>query len=86
MTIADMVGSLGVALLLGAFMLNLIGKLGNKSAVYISINAVGAGIAAYASYMIAYWPFVVLEGVWCLVSSIALIRYFNELGKPGSPA
>jgi hypothetical protein len=31
-----------------------------------------AGVAAYASYLIGFVPFVVLEGVWCLVSIGAL--------------
>jgi hypothetical protein len=28
------------------------------------LNTTGAGLAGYASYLIDYWPFVILEGTW----------------------
>jgi len=65
---ADLVGSAGVTILLGAFVLNLFGRLGSHSRRYILMNAVGAGLAAVASAMIHYPPFVVLEGTWCLAA------------------
>ncbi len=71
-TPADMVGSTGVALLLGAFALNLVGRLERTSVGYMTLNAVGAGLAALASWMIGYMPFVVLEGTWCIVSIVAI--------------
>ncbi len=73
-TPADMIGSVGVAMLLLAFAVNLVGWLGQESVLYASINAVGAGLAGYASWLIAYWPFVVLEGIWFLVSVVAIAR------------
>ncbi len=73
-TPADMLGSVGVAMLLMAFALNLAGWLTQESVAYASINAVGAGLAGYASWLISYWPFVVLESIWCLVSVIAIVR------------
>ena len=70
---ADLIGSVGVGLLLGAFALNLFGRLPQNSVAYPALNAAGAGLAATASWLIGYLPFVVLEGVWCLVSAIALL-------------
>jgi hypothetical protein len=72
MSAADLIGSLGVALLLLAFFLNLFGFLGRESRAYHLLNAAGAGIAGYASYRIGFMPFVVLEGVWCAVALVAL--------------
>ncbi|MEM9573343.1 MAG: hypothetical protein AAF996_17895 [Pseudomonadota bacterium] len=69
---ADWVGAAGVSLLLLAFALNVFGALDRKSVAYSSINAVGAGLAAYASWLISYLPFLVLESTWCLVSLIAI--------------
>ena len=57
-----MIGSVGVTLLLLAFLANLAGRLEARSKLYQGLNAVGAGLAAYASYGIGFMPFVVLEG------------------------
>ena len=71
----DIIGSIGVFILLLAFVLNLLNKISRKSLVYILMNIVGAGLACYASYLINYIPFIILEGVWTVVSLIALLRY-----------
>ncbi|MBM4245222.1 MAG: hypothetical protein FJ148_15640 [Deltaproteobacteria bacterium] len=73
MTVAEMIGSAGVALLLLAFVLNLLGVLARDSPTYHGLNAVGAGVAGYASYLIGFVPFVVLEGTWCLAAVVALL-------------
>ncbi|MGH2608051.1 MAG: CBU_0592 family membrane protein [Tepidiformaceae bacterium] len=70
----DLVGSVGVALILIAFVANLAGRLPGSSPVYQSLNAVGAGLACASSIAIQFWPFVVLEGVWCLVAGLALAK------------
>ncbi len=69
-----LVGSIGVALLLGAFFANLVGWLAPTSRSYLALNALGAAIAAYASYQIDFAPFVVLESTWCLVALVHLVR------------
>ena len=69
---ADWIGALGVAILLLAFVLNITGRLALDSRVYCALNALGAGIAGFASWLIDFWPFVVLESVWCVVSLVAL--------------
>ncbi|MBT9445855.1 MAG: hypothetical protein IV086_09175 [Hyphomonadaceae bacterium] len=71
---ADLIGSTGVALLLGAFALNLAGRLQRDGAAYAGLNVLGSGLAAAASALIGYWPFIVLESAWCAVSCGALIR------------
>lgn len=74
MSQAEWLGSLGVGLLLLAFLLNLLGRLERSSRVYQAINAAGAGLACWAAYRIGFLPFVVLEGTWCLVAVVALVR------------
>jgi len=76
----EAVGSLGVAILLGAFFANLTGWLGARSPWYQGANALGAAIAAYASWGIGFMPFVVLEGTWCAVALLALARSRAEPG------
>ena len=73
-TFADLVGSIGVALLLAAFVLNAFGRLPSDSRWYSLANVIGAGLAAIASALIGYLPFVVLEGTWCLVALVRLVR------------
>jgi len=74
-------GFIGVALLLGAFFANLAGWLDAASRLYQGINALGAGIAAYASYGIGFTPFVVLESTWCLVALVYLFRSPHTSGE-----
>jgi hypothetical protein len=75
LSFADIIGSIGVFVLLLAFVLNLLNKISRDSLIYILMNIIGAGLACYASCLIKYLPFIILEGVWTLVSLIALIRY-----------
>ncbi|HYL59516.1 MAG TPA: hypothetical protein VEU51_11635 [Candidatus Acidoferrales bacterium] len=74
MSMAEIVGSIGVAMLLIAFFLNLFGLLGTNTIAYQAINALGAGVSCYASYLIGFAPFVVLEATWCAVALAAMAR------------
>ncbi len=77
MTIADILGSTGVALILIAFFLNLTNLLTTKSVWYILMNFIGAGLACYASILLKYIPFIILEATWTMVSFIALINLYR---------
>ena len=78
MTISDLIGFSGVAILLFAFYFNTIGHISKDHIAYILMNLFGATIACLASLLINYWPFVILEGVWALVSFVALVNYFRK--------
>ena len=71
---SDVLGSAGVGLLLIAFFLNLFGLLERRSRTYLLLNLVGAGLACYASLLIEFFPFVVLEGTWSVVAFVGLVR------------
>ena len=71
---ANVIGAVGVAFLLGAFVLNLLKVLRADSYSYSALNLVGAGLACYSSYLIDFMPFVVLEGVWTAAAAFALGR------------
>lgn len=75
-TINDLLGFTGVAILLAAYLLNLLGKISKDGLLYVVMNAIGGGLSCLASYLINYIPFVILEGTWMLVSLIALIKIF----------
>jgi hypothetical protein len=76
-----LIGSLGVALLLLAFLLNLVRVLATESYPYTALNFAGASLAGLASYLIGFMPFVVLEGTWATVAAVALARRMLGVGR-----
>jgi hypothetical protein len=77
----DIVGTVGVGLILMAFFLNTVKLIVNNGKFYYVMNILGAALACYASFLILYTPFVILEGTWTLVSIYGLIRAFNASGR-----
>ncbi len=71
---AEAIGTVGVALLLAAFALNLTGRLAPGARAYQGLNCAGAALAAWAAWEVRFLPFVVLEGTWALVAAVALVR------------
>jgi hypothetical protein len=74
MSISQVVGTIGVALLLIAFFMNSFAMLDSDSRAYQALNIVGAAVSCYASYLIGFVPFVVLEAVWCAAAVAAMLR------------
>jgi len=78
MSDSDIIGTIGVTMMLVVFILNIADKLSNDSPFYIVLNLVGGCCACIASVMIGYTPFVILEGTWTLISIWALYVYFKR--------
>jgi hypothetical protein len=74
MTYNDIIGTIGVALILIAYFLNTERLIPVNGKLFFVINIIGAALACYASYLISYWPFVILEGTWMFVSIYGLMR------------
>ncbi len=64
----------GSLLILSGFVLAQVGRLDPKSAGYLAVNAVGSGVLAVQAAVEAQWGFLLLEGVWAIVSVAALAR------------
>ncbi|MBT8316244.1 MAG: hypothetical protein HKP59_01320 [Lutibacter sp.] len=77
MNTTDWLGFAGVFLILLAYILNEFGKTTTKSLLFILLNLIGASIACLASVLLNYLPFIILEGVWALVSFISLLKYLQ---------
>lgn len=75
MNTVDWLGFVGVFQILLAYVLNIFGKLEKKDLMFILLNLIGASLACLASILMEYMPFIFLEGVWALVSLIALLKY-----------
>ena len=80
MTLTDWIGFSGVSILVAAYFLNLINVIQKESIAYLLANTCGAAIACFASYLLHYWPFIVLEGCWTAVSLTALVRFQMQKG------
>ena len=78
MKLSDIIASIGVILLLIALLLNLSKKLSANSKAYTFMNFLGAAICGFSSYLISFYPFVVLESIWSLVALVSLIRFHVE--------
>lgn len=74
MTYNDFIGTLGVGLILFAYFLGTAKLISSHGKWYFLLNIIGAGLACYASWLIGYWPFVILEGTWTLVSIYGLMK------------
>ena len=81
MTLADILGIIGVSLILGSYFLNVFGRVSADSTGYMLGNFVGATLACISSVLINYVPFIILEGVWALVSLVALARKGLKTGS-----
>jgi len=81
MTSTDLIGFIGVSVLLLAFFLNLSNRIGKDSLTYLLLNVIGAGVACLASVLLHYWPFILLEGCWTLVSLYGLWQYMRTPDK-----
>lgn len=74
MTYIDLIGTTGVFLILLAYFLLILHKTTRDSYLYLMMNATGAALACLASVLLNYWPFIVLEAAWTLVSVAAIIN------------
>lgn len=70
----DIIGMIGVGLILLAYFLNTSKLLPKDGKLFYVLNIFGAALACYASFLINYMPFVILEGTWVLVSIYGLMK------------
>ena len=78
MSTSDIIATVGVSLLLLAFFLQSIKIIKTDSTAYGLLNLFGASIAGYASWIISFYPFVILEAVWFLVAMSGLVKSKNS--------
>ncbi len=74
MNLENTIGVIGVGLILMAYFLNTARYIPNNGKLYFVMNIIGAALACYASFLIDYFPFVILEGTWTLVSIYGLMK------------
>ena len=74
----DWIGTVGVGIILMAYFLNMFSFIPNNGKLFYALNIIGASIACFASYLINYIPFVILEATWAIVSVIGLLKTIKK--------
>lgn len=68
----------GSLLILAAFVLAQRGRLDPQSRTYLVLNLVGSAVLAVLAYEERQWGFLLLEGVWAVVSTAGLIERLRK--------
>jgi hypothetical protein len=74
----DIIGTLGVGLILIAYFLNIFTFIEKDGKLYFVMNILGASLACYASLLINYKPFIILEGTWAIVSIFGFLKVIKK--------
>ncbi|MCF6129678.1 hypothetical protein L1S35_08335 [Flavobacterium sp. AS60] len=74
----NIIGTIGVGIILLAYFLNIFSWIKKDGVLFYTMNIVGASIACFTSYLINYFPFVILEGTWAIVSVIGLLKSIKK--------
>jgi hypothetical protein len=76
----------GALLILAAFAAVQFDRMRPDSRLYLALNLAGSAILAVLAVAAAQWGFVLLEGVWAVVSAWGLVSlYSSPSGKKAPP-
>lgn len=81
---AAMIQIVGALLILSAFVLGQTSRVDPRGRPYLSLNLVGSTILALDALHGGQVGFVLLEGVWALVSGWSLARTWVSRADPGA--
>ena len=74
----DIIGTIGVGLILLAYTLSLFSFIAKEGKTFFVLNIIGSALACYASVLINYVPFILLEAVWCIVSIAGFYKLLSK--------
>jgi len=86
----ELVQIVGAILVLAGFAAAQLGRVSAKSVGYLVLNLVGSALLAAVAVVGSDWGFLLLEGVWAVVSLVSLISVVRRLsrrfsGEAGGP-
>jgi hypothetical protein len=70
--VSQLIQIVGSLLVLAGFALAQRGVLTQRSLIYLTLNLIGSGVLAVEAILERQWGFLLLEGVWAVVSAISL--------------
>jgi membrane-bound ClpP family serine protease len=76
----------GALLILTAFAAVQFDRMRPDSRLYLALNLFGSVILAVLALLASQWGFVLLEGVWAIVSGWGLLASFGRHRGPNSPS
>jgi hypothetical protein len=78
MSYNDIVGTIGVGLVLLAYFLNTTKMIPENGKLFFVLNIIGGALSCYAAVLINFWPFTILEAIWTIVSIFGFIKVKNK--------
>ena len=72
----DIVGTIGVGIIILTYVLLQIERIRSTQLVYSVLNAVGASLILVSLYFEFNFPSVVVEGFWLVISLFGIGKYF----------
>lgn len=73
----DLVGNIGVVILMITYLMLQLNKLRSESLVYSLANAVGAGLIVISLLVNFNLSAFIMEALWVLISFVGIYRYFR---------
>jgi hypothetical protein len=73
----------GAVCILAGFTFGQMGLLNQHSVIYLILNLVGSSVLAVIALIDQRWGFLLLEGVWSIVSAVSLIGVLRGGDREG---
>ena len=74
----DILGTLGVAVIILTYGMLQLGRIGSEQVLYSILNAVGASLILISLYFDFNFPSVVVEAFWLLISLFGIGKYLRQ--------
>lgn len=74
MSYNDIIGTIGVGLVLLAYFLNTFKMIAENGKLFFALNIAGGALSCYAAILLVFWPFIILEAIWTVVSVIGFFK------------
>ncbi|BCJ34894.1 hypothetical protein Athai_23970 [Actinocatenispora thailandica] len=74
----DILQIVGAVLVLAGFFASQLGAVDGRSLAYLIVNTLGSGVLAVLALLGREWGFLLLEGAWCLVALVSLVRVLGQ--------
>ena len=82
LTVPDMIGFVGVGLIVVTYFLSQTGRMDVSRPAYPALNGIGALLILFSLYFAPNAASIVVELFWLAISAIGLVRALRKKSKP----